>query len=214
VPPTDFRALQREDTKRRILAAVNELLVEGHPATLSFPAVARRAEVSVPTVYRYFPNKEALLDAAAESIDARTREWLGQDAPVPGEMLYQFIHRSWHELAANLPAVRASHLTSLGRDLRSRRNEGRRRNAVGTAIGGGVDPTTEDGERLVRAILTIASSSTLLEQVDRLGLTVDQAVDDVVWIIEAITAATREGQSTSGEGGHDRAGRRRRQPPR
>lgn len=197
--PTDFRALQRQDTKRRILAAVNELLVESHPAMLSFPAVARRAEVSVATVFRYFPNKEVLLDAAAESIDARTREWLGDDAPVPGEKLHQYIHRSWHELAENLPVVRASHMTALGRDLRDRRHESRHRKAVGAAVGAGVDPSTEEGQRLVRAMLTIASSSTLLEQVDRLGLSVDQAVDDVVWIIETIAAATREAQASSNE---------------
>jgi len=156
-----------------------------------------RAGVSVPTVYRYFPTKEKLLDASARAIDARTNEWLGDDAPVPGEKLREFIHRSWRELAEHLPAVRASHLPGLGHELRQRRSESRRQKAIGAASGGGVDPEDEVGERLVRLLQAIASSSMLLEQLDRLGMTVDDAADDVVWAMEAMIEAARRDQDAS-----------------
>ena len=47
------------------MRAVAELVADAHPASISVPAVAARAGVGVATVYRYFPTKEALLDASA-----------------------------------------------------------------------------------------------------------------------------------------------------
>jgi AcrR family transcriptional regulator len=191
----DLRDVHQAETRRRILQAVNDLLAEEHPSTLSVPSVAKRSGVSRATIYRHFPTKEALLDASARSIDEETRQWLGGDAPAVGAKLSEFIHRSWHELSQHLPALRASHLSDLGRDLRLRRSERRLEDAKGTMRSAGIDVDTPEGERAVRLTLALASSSTLLEQVDRLGQPVEQAADDVVWAIEAIARATREAQS-------------------
>ena len=51
-----LREAHRADTRERIVHALGEQLTEEHPAALSVPAVARRAGVSVATVYRYFPS--------------------------------------------------------------------------------------------------------------------------------------------------------------
>src|SRR5919202_2146998 len=73
--PPSLRQEHRAATRRRILRAVIDLLAEHHPAALSMPAVAARSAVSIPTIYRYFPTKEALLDAAAMfGLESR---WLG-----------------------------------------------------------------------------------------------------------------------------------------
>ena len=109
------------DTRRRILEAVNQLLAEEHPAAISIPAVARRSNISPATIHRYFANKEALFDAAAASVDISTRTWLSDDAVVPGKNLGEFLIRMWSELAENLPTLRASHYSPLGRERRSRR---------------------------------------------------------------------------------------------
>jgi AcrR family transcriptional regulator len=44
-----------------ILAAADELLAESGPAGVTFEAVARRAKAGKPTLYRWWPNKIALL---------------------------------------------------------------------------------------------------------------------------------------------------------
>jgi AcrR family transcriptional regulator len=64
------RKAQAEETRRKILLALVDLLVEERPATVSIPQVARRAEVSVRIVYHYFPTKEALFDGLTEAIDS------------------------------------------------------------------------------------------------------------------------------------------------
>src|SRR5262245_59662714 len=54
------RAAMAADSRRRILEAATAVLARGVDE-LSMPAVAREAGVSVPTVYRNFPDKNALL---------------------------------------------------------------------------------------------------------------------------------------------------------
>ncbi|HEX7134913.1 MAG TPA: helix-turn-helix domain-containing protein [Iamia sp.] len=189
--PSGLRAAHMAETRRRILDAVNSLLAEEHPASLSVPAVARRAGVSTATIYRHFPSKEALLDASAAAVDRQTRSWLGDEAIVPGQNLGDFMRRMWVELAGNLPALRAAQLSMVGRDLRLRRSDRRRRDAARGLTAAGVDIDSEDGERLLRISLVLTSSTTLLEQVDRLRLGPEDAADDVTWAIETLTNATR-----------------------
>ena len=196
-PAASLRDAHREDTRRRILEAVNQLLAEEHPASVSVPAVARRSGVSVPTIYRYFPTKEALLDASATSIDVQTRAWLGGEAPVPGKNLGEFLRRMWSELAENLPALRASQMSGLGKELRKRRTERRHADAVGAMTGAGIDLDTEAGQRVFRMTLVLTSSSVFLEQLDRLELPVEVAAEDVIWAIEALTDTVRAGQTRS-----------------
>src|SRR3954462_11150288 len=59
-----------ELTRRAIIQALIELLVDEHPALVSIPAVAKRANVSGRTVYHHFPTKGALFD---ELIDTTRR---------------------------------------------------------------------------------------------------------------------------------------------
>lgn len=181
------------DTRRRILAALNQLLAEEHPAAISVPAVARRSGISIATIYRHFPTKEALLDAAATSVDEATRTWLGDEAIVPGQNLGEFLSRMWSELAQHVPALRASQLSTMGRDLRARRSQRRLDDAVRGLSQSGVDLDSARGQRLLRLVLVLTSSSTFLEQVDRLDMPVDEAAADVVWAIETLVDTVAAG---------------------
>src|SRR5215207_7587227 len=75
----DLRTRQRDDTRRAILHAFNELLDEGNPVTVSVPAVAARAGVSVRTLYRYFANKDELMEAGGLWFDEAARGAVGGD---------------------------------------------------------------------------------------------------------------------------------------
>ena len=54
-----------DSTRQRILAATAEVLGRHGMTKLSVSAVARQAQVSRPTLYRWFPSKKELLDAYA-----------------------------------------------------------------------------------------------------------------------------------------------------
>ena len=59
------RAAQQEDTRRRIVQATVELHTTLGPARTSILAIAERAGVERPTVYRHFPTNDALLTACS-----------------------------------------------------------------------------------------------------------------------------------------------------
>lgn len=67
---TDGRKLRSEDSKRRIVSAMLELVREGRIAPTA-EEVANRAEVGLRTVFRRFKDMESLYAEMAGAIDAR-----------------------------------------------------------------------------------------------------------------------------------------------
>jgi AcrR family transcriptional regulator len=63
---SSLRAEQQEATRRRILKAIADVFADEAVDDVTVPIVAMRARVSVRTVYRHFPTKEALFDAFGE----------------------------------------------------------------------------------------------------------------------------------------------------
>jgi AcrR family transcriptional regulator len=69
-PNRAYNSPLRDDRARRtreaIVAALVEQVADAGLNDFSVPKVAKRAGVSVRTVYRYFPNRDDLLDAVNE----------------------------------------------------------------------------------------------------------------------------------------------------
>src|SRR5690242_14299805 len=59
------REARKEATRRRILDALATHMAEGTFDSVSMDEIARAADVSPATLYRYFPSREALLDGIA-----------------------------------------------------------------------------------------------------------------------------------------------------
>src|SRR5512138_890014 len=62
------RTFRRLDPERQeaVFNAIMEEATEKGPASLNIKEIARRAEVSVGSLYQYFPNRDGLLDFAVE----------------------------------------------------------------------------------------------------------------------------------------------------
>src|SRR3954468_23202415 len=143
---TELRERQRVATREQIIQAVHEVLVDEHPATLSMPQVAARAGTSLRTLYRYFPTKEALLDAASETFNVAPTVVGGK---VNVANLAEYLRAQWRGFTESIGAIKAQHLSPAGRSMRDRRVP-RARKAVGVALRDeGVEP---DG-RLVDLIV-------------------------------------------------------------
>ena len=189
---TTLRDRHRATTRQRILDAVHEVLAEESPAALSVPRVAARAGTSLRTVYRYFPTKEALVDAASRVSEAATH---GRAGFLPtSATLADYLRVVWGEFAANPASVRAQHLTPAGRELRATRLP-RGRAAVREAFTAeGVDVPDDDAARLVDLGVLLISSTVFLELTERLGHDVDEAARMAAWTTAAVLEkAKREG---------------------
>jgi AcrR family transcriptional regulator len=189
---TALRTEQTALTRTRIIDAVFELLTEGHPAAISIPEVSRRSGVSIATIYRHFPSKEALLDATAFEGVLPREELLRRD-PDP-DNFGPFLESTWSDIAGIEPMIRAQFSTRLGHDVRTRRT--RNRDAVGMEVLArkGFDPDREETRRLARLAGMLSSSAVYLDQLD---VPRRQAIGDLAWAVKTLADATRQAIDTS-----------------
>jgi AcrR family transcriptional regulator len=161
----DLRTVHRDDTRRVILEAFLELLDDESPLTISMPEVAARAGVSVRTLYRYFPNKDALLEGANEWFSARAQQMIGSRMLGLDELAV-YLENVWTAFSENVAAVRVQHTSAGGREFRARRTESTRQ-TVDEALPDEI-PADRRGD-VVDLIAALASSSMFFELVERFG---------------------------------------------
>jgi len=184
----DLRDRQRASTREQIVEAVHALLSEDHPATLSMPRVAERAGTSLRTLYRYFPTKEALIEAASESFQVPADVVGGR---VTLANLDAYTRASWRGFTESVAAVKAQHLSPAGRTLRQRRVP-RSRRAVRTALQAeGVDLPAAELDRITDLVIALISSSMYLELVERLGHDDEDAADLATFTVRAVIDRAR-----------------------
>jgi AcrR family transcriptional regulator len=161
----DLRTTHRDDTRRVILEAFLELLDDESPLTVSMPDVAARAGVSVRTLYRYFPNKDALATGANEWFSARAQQMIGHRM-VGLDDLGVYLEGVWTAFAENVAAVRTQHTSAGGREFRARRTASTRQtidNALPEAI------PAERRDDVIDLVAALVSSSMFFELVERFG---------------------------------------------
>ena len=187
---SDLRAEQAEETRGRILDAALRVMTTG-VASLSIPAVAREAGVSVPTVYRHFGTKAELL--AAMYPHAARRSGLDQ-LPIPTSIgdLRTSLRAFFEHLDALDDMARAAFASPIADEVRHATMKGRFERI--RRIGESVDPplSKSDQDRITRLLVILTSSGSLRMWRDHLGSSVDEAVDDIDWFLKAAIAATRK----------------------
>ena len=175
---SQLRAQQAEETRGRILDAAIRVMAGGI-AYLSIPAVAREAGVSVPTIYRHFATKRDLLAA----VHPHSMRRAGLDELRAGLRAYFERSDSLGDLVRAAMASPAS-------------NEVRRLNmpdrlAMFRRIADTIEPTPSavDRDRIARLLVILSASSAIRMWRDQLGSSVEEAADDVDWVLRAVIAS-------------------------
>lgn len=187
---SDLRAEQAEGTRARILDAALRVMTTG-VASLSIPAVAREAGVSVPTVYRHFGTKAELL--AAMYPHAARRSGLDRLAlPTSIGDLRPSLRAFFEHVDAMGDMERAAMASPIADEVRHATMKGRFERI--RRIGDTIDPplSKADQDRITRLLVILTSSGSLRMWRDHLGSSVDEAVDDIDWFLKAAIAATRK----------------------
>jgi AcrR family transcriptional regulator len=177
-----LRAGQQEEVRERILSKVGEVLADPAMTDVPVPEVARRAGVSVRTVYRYFPTKEALYDAFNESAQKR----LGIKLPERMDELPGLVDEIFRGFEANGDDYRAWRFSKIAAEAKARRKQ-RQKRAFAKTIAPLTSHLDERTARGVAAIVhSLVSSETWLTMVDTWGMTTDEAAGAVRWAIETL----------------------------
>src|SRR3712207_9546995 len=120
-----------EGPRERILEAVSEQLHKGGFEVFSLPRAALRARVSVPTIYRHFSTKEALMQELTDWVDRKLKL---SEVPESIDEFTEYMPRFFAYLDENEPLVRARLLSRVHRqihqDTRLRRDKLDRKSVV------------------------------------------------------------------------------------
>lgn len=184
---SELRAQQAEATRARILDATARVMADGI-ASVSIPAVAREAGVSVPTVYRHFATKPDLLAAVYPHLLRRS----GLDRLVPPRSLDELreaVRMLFDRTDSFDDLARAAMASPASAEVRRISMPGRL--GLAREFADSIEPGLgeADRDRIARLIVVLTASSSVRMWRDHLGSSVDEAADDVDWIVRAAIAA-------------------------
>jgi AcrR family transcriptional regulator len=192
-----LRQQQAEQTKQRILEALAEQLSDGGRDDLSIAKLAERAGVSEPTVYRHFPNKEALF----MELDG----WIADTTGRPT------IHEAATSFAVHIPdlfrffddnarLIRASVEAPIGREFRatSRKPREKRFKEIAGQMTKHLDP--KDGDAVFALLRTMVRSETWIALTDERGVDSERAARVLAWAVrlveQELQAMKKRGEKT------------------
>ena len=191
---SQLRGQQAEETRARILDATVRVMAAGL-ASLSIPAVAREAGVSVPTIYRHFGTKRDLLAAVYPHVVRRA----GLDdlvAPRSMDELRDGVRALFDRLDSVDDLARAAMASPAAEE--ARRINMPDRFAMTRRLADSIVPKLpeRDRDRIARLLVVLTTSSALRMWRDHLGSSVDEAADDVDSVVRAAVgaAASRNGR--------------------
>jgi AcrR family transcriptional regulator len=184
----ELRAAQARATRARILEATVTVMARG-VASVSIPAVAREAGVSVPTVYRHFGTKRDLLAAVFPHVVRRA----GLDELVPPRSIDELGHgvrALFERIDSAGDLARAAAASPAAEEVR--RVDMPARLEMSRRLADSIVPKLKPGDRdrIARLLTILISASALRVWRDHLGSTVEQAASDIDWVIKAAVAAS------------------------
>lgn len=183
-----LREQHAETTRVRILSAVAELLERGEADELTVPDVAAASGVSLRTIYRYYPTREELLEAAGRYIGD---ELLRHPYPRDLDEVADLYEAGCRDFAARPGLVRALALSQLGRSVRGYRRRERLaaiRKAVRRDVGALPDRELRQAEAVLAYLHNMLAFTTLHEES---GLSGEETGEAVGWAIRTLVADLR-----------------------
>lgn len=189
-----LRERQAQQVRETVLEAVLGQLEELDADDVSMASVAAAAGVSLRTLYRYFPDRASLLQAAGEHAFASLGVPFDIDGP---DQIAASFAQAAGRLSARPQLTRALVRTTAGRTARSgvrgQRVEAIRRALAPLTDGDGVDADTA---RWATGVIThLCSSASWVLIADESGLDDPDAQAAVTWAIDTLVAALQRGSA-------------------
>jgi AcrR family transcriptional regulator len=184
-----LRERQHEATRNLILDALVDQLAETGAFDYSAFELARRANVSVRTIYRHFPDRDALLAAMSTRVNERIGLY---NLPTETGKLPETARILFRKFDENPQLVMAQITTSAGGQVRSagRKDRIARVRQGIDALAPELDAATRQARTAVLACLL--SANTWHRMRDEFGMTGADSGEALAWAIERIQEAIVE----------------------
>jgi AcrR family transcriptional regulator len=179
---------RKDETRARILDAFIAMMGEGD-AVLNHDMIAERAGVARRTVYRYYPDRPALMDAAL----LRVRELAGVGVGYPDspEDLLATLEPIYTGFDAIAPIAVMTRTTPQGRAMRLAQ-KAQRVARYTRALAEAVKDLPEQDRKLATAMLQVLHTTPWLEMRDQWGLDGRQIARATGWAVRTLLKDLRE----------------------
>jgi len=195
-PASSLRDRQAAVVREAILDALIARLDHDNPDDVAMPQVAADAGISLRTLYRYFPTREAMFDAVGDHVVAR----LGLPGEITGaDDIAAVFLESARRGAQSPQLVRAMLWTRLGRRARSPH----RRRRVASISAALAEVTSHlppaEARRRVGAIVYLCSLPAWITVSEECELSADDARGGIAWAIDTLVGALRQENQAAGD---------------
>lgn len=182
-------------TRERILAAVADLLEIGAPEELTMPGVSEASGVSLRTIYRYYPTREELLEAAGR--------WIGDELlkhPYPRDLdevadLFEIGASDFDERPGLVRAMAFSQLGQRVRGYRRRERLGAINRTLRTELTELGEAELRRAEAVLAYLHNMLAYTTLREENGLSGEEIGKAIG---WAIRTLIADLRKKNRNTG----------------
>lgn len=182
-----LRAQKKDEIRNRIADALIALLTEGR-MDISHDLIAEQTGIARRTVYRYFPDRQALLAVASD----RVRELAGPRVAFPDSEadLLGTLHDIYTGFDRIAPIATLVRSTPQGRAMRKAQNDQRQASYTAAAADAVKDLPAED-RKLAAAMLQVLHTTPWLEMRDHWDLTGEQIARVTGWAMRTLLADLR-----------------------
>ena len=186
--PLSLRERQARQVHESVIEAVISQLEHRGADDLSMADVAQAAEISLRTLYRYFPDRASLLKAAGEHLFAS----LGVPVAIDGaDSISSSFLAAARQLSARPTLARALVQSTAGRAARSATRPQRAR-SIKTALKPLTDNLDPHVARHATAVIAhLCSVAAWVAVADENGLTAADAQAAVAWAIDTLVSALK-----------------------
>ncbi len=189
-----LREEQAKATRKRIL----EGMLEGsRKKEITIPELARLTKVSVPTIYRYFPTREALLTATLEHLEAQARNDSQTEAAPDINAYPEWIRTFFHARFRVSEQLGVWENHALTWELRKTVTIPRRRAYMRQLIEAWNPDLREPHRTWLEDILVVLVSSAVVSAFKNyVGADAESGADRLTWILDALKAHAMQTQPT------------------
>ncbi len=180
--PRSARETRKDEARTRILDAFIAMMSEGD-AILNHDTIAERSGVARRTVYRYFPDRAALMEAAL--LRVRELAGVGVGYPDSAEDLLATLEPIYTGFDAIAPIAVMTRTTPQGRAMRLAQ-KGQRVARYTRALADAVKDLPEEDRKLATAMLQVLHTTPWLEMRDQWDLGGRQIARATGWAVRTL----------------------------